>query len=433
MNGCNSSNTQIPTSESTVGPQNPLKTKELKRTRTKVNSRFNEVFREFFRNSKTRDKTPKLNQVKLEYVSAKLIRGVKKAMRESILKKLPRGKIHKFNRSDPASQALWNALSEKFRSLSNIQELSSTKSDPSSQDCTYKSFSRPYVREFFSNFDPEIFKDYVDLIFFKESSGDLCKKFELMCCSDGEHRGCWAKWAQVKNWLKDEFIQELKSEAEGKKPEVPKVELTPKEDPFKAMLSRLGFLQILWFLKLFKCVSSCGVVMNQYVFARVMKYVGANIPEIEIQLGFAKISTDNSGNVTYQGFLEALQMNGLRKASVKEAFSKLDTNQSGQVRMVDIPKGYNAQGHPCVVKKKREPDEVLEEFLRTFEIHHVVRGAHRGVVTYQDFEDYYNCVSCTIKRDEEFVSIIRGTWKEPDYTIKTQLTQELAFTLSNLA
>jgi Ca2+-binding EF-hand superfamily protein len=62
-------------------------------------------------------------------------------------------------------------------------------------------------------------------------------------------------------------------------------------------------------------------------------------------------------------------MNQNRMEIVKKAFATMDANQNGVLEMNDIRQSYNASNHPDVKSGKRHEDEVLQEFLETFEAH----------------------------------------------------------------
>jgi Ca2+-binding EF-hand superfamily protein len=67
-------------------------------------------------------------------------------------------------------------------------------------------------------------------------------------------------------------------------------------------------------------------------------------------------------------------MNQFRKNLVKRAFDKLDADRSGQLDITDVRQFYNARNHPDVRAGKKTEDEVLEEFLDTFEAYHSING-----------------------------------------------------------
>jgi calcyphosin len=66
-------------------------------------------------------------------------------------------------------------------------------------------------------------------------------------------------------------------------------------------------------------------------------------------------------------------MNAFRKGLVSNIFNRLDRDSDGIVRVNDIKGVYSAKKHPDVVSGKRTEDEVLGEFLETFEMHHNIK------------------------------------------------------------
>jgi Ca2+-binding EF-hand superfamily protein len=63
-------------------------------------------------------------------------------------------------------------------------------------------------------------------------------------------------------------------------------------------------------------------------------------------------------------------MNQFRTKLVDKAFSKLDKDGSGSVDINDIKGVYDASHHPDVKTGKKTEDDILLEFLETFETHH---------------------------------------------------------------
>jgi Ca2+-binding EF-hand superfamily protein len=105
-------------------------------------------------------------------------------------------------------------------------------------------------------------------------------------------------------------------------------------------------------------------------------------------------------------------MNPLRKALVKKAFQKLDKNQNGVIELDDIKTCYNAKSHPDVRSRKKTEDEVLGEFLDTFELHHSIKNpdSRDRSITLDEFIEYYNNVSCSVDNDQYFELMITNAW-----------------------
>jgi len=65
-------------------------------------------------------------------------------------------------------------------------------------------------------------------------------------------------------------------------------------------------------------------------------------------------------------------MNTFRRALCEKAFKIMDKDRSGVLNLEDIKGVYNAKKHPDVIKGKKTEEEVLGEFLDTFEAHYAM-------------------------------------------------------------
>lgn len=84
---------------------------------------------------------------------------------------------------------------------------------------------------------------------------------------------------------------------------------------------------------------------------------------------FKIFDRDRSGVIDYDEFLRGVrgEMNQFRKNLSKKAFTIMDKDKSGQLDLNDIRQTYNAKQHPDVKAGKKTEDDVLLEFLDTFE------------------------------------------------------------------
>lgn len=92
----------------------------------------------------------------------------------------------------------------------------------------------------------------------------------------------------------------------------------------------------------------------------------------------------------------------------------MDIDRSSQLDINDIRQTYNAKQHPDVQAGKKTEDEVLAEFLDTFEDHYAdMRGhadARNGEITLEEWIEYYNNVSMSIDDDAYFELMMNNTW-----------------------
>ena len=68
--------------------------------------------------------------------------------------------------------------------------------------------------------------------------------------------------------------------------------------------------------------------------------------------------------------------------------------------------------HPDVKSGKRTEDEVLTEFLETFETHYntITGGQNDGIITPEEWLEYYTHVSASIDNDAYFELMMSNTW-----------------------
>jgi len=140
------------------------------------------------------------------------------------------------------------------------------------------------------------------------------------------------------------------------------------------------------------------------------------LSDAQVKVAFRIFDRDGSGEISYDEFLRSIrgEMNAGRKAIAQRVYKIMDSDGSGQIDINDIRQTYNAKQHPDVQSGKRTEDEILTEFLDTFEDHHcdMVGNADSrdGRVTMQEWIEYYNNVSMSIDNDEYFSLMMNNAW-----------------------
>lgn len=129
---------------------------------------------------------------------------------------------------------------------------------------------------------------------------------------------------------------------------------------------------------------------------------------------FDLFDVNGDGTVSYDELMRSVigEMNPYRKALVKRAFEKLDRNSNGTVELEDVRGVYNAKQHPEVRAGKKTEDEVLSEFIDTFEVHHSLKNPAEKdrKITLKEFVEYYNNISCSIDNDAYFEQMMINAW-----------------------
>jgi len=158
--------------------------------------------------------------------------------------------------------------------------------------------------------------------------------------------------------------------------------------------------------------------LDIYEFTKAMKDYMLGFSDQELKTLYAYFDVDRSGSVDYDEFIRSLRgpMNPARKKLVAQAYNKLDKDKSGFIDINDIKGVYNASKHPDVLQGKKTEEQILMEFLETFETHHSLRNnnAPDHIVTKEEFEEYYNNISASIDNDQYFELMMNNAWKIND-------------------
>lgn len=129
---------------------------------------------------------------------------------------------------------------------------------------------------------------------------------------------------------------------------------------------------------------------------------------------FKLFDRNGDGYIDYDEFLYGVrgEMNQFRKNIAMKAFKKLDIDNSNHVTIDDIRHLYNAKQHPDVIQGKKTEDDVLFDFLETFDTHHsnTKDDAKDAEVTPDEWIEYYNDVSASIDDDAYFEVMMNNAW-----------------------
>ena len=155
-------------------------------------------------------------------------------------------------------------------------------------------------------------------------------------------------------------------------------------------------------------------------FRKAAKDFRFGLNDDQIKKAFVAFDRSNNGTIDYDEFIRAIRgdMNEFRKKIVEQILNILDVNQSGFIDLEDIKSKYNARYHPDVKNGKRTEDEVLLEFLETFEntYNYLCGTENDGKVTIEEFMEYYENVSMSIDDDNYFETLMNNAWRMGDHT-----------------
>merc|ERR1712066_777272 len=136
---------------------------------------------------------------------------------------------------------------------------------------------------------------------------------------------------------------------------------------------------------------------------------GVNVDKNEAQQMFESFDKDGSGTIDFDEFLINLRppLSKARQKLIRMAFTKLDKTQDGQVTVDDLRGVYDPKFHKKFKSGEYTEDQVFEEFLASFE----APAEKDGIVTWEEFYNYYCGVSASIDKDVYFDVMMRKAWK----------------------
>lgn len=200
-------------------------------------------------------------------------------------------------------------------------------------------------------------------------------------------------------------------------PDVPPMNMTEAQlmERFREKLAKRGNRGIMGLGRSFKIADddrSGNLGMEEFQKAIHDFRVGFN--PSQSQKLFAVFDRDGSGTIDYDEFLRGVRgaMNDFRKGLAMKAYKIMDKDGSGVIEIDDIRQRYNAKMHPDVKAGKKTEDEILYEFIDTFEQHHSENkdDTRDGRVTQGEWIEYYNNVSMSVDRDDYFELMMNQTW-----------------------
>lgn len=107
-------------------------------------------------------------------------------------------------------------------------------------------------------------------------------------------------------------------------------------------------------------------------------------------------------------------MNKRREALVRKAFKVIDADGSGVLDISDIRGRYNAKKHPDVMSGKQTEEDILYEFLDTFEAAYSIKHGNSKTrdrsVTMDEWLEYYQSISASCDNDDYFELMMTNTW-----------------------
>jgi Ca2+-binding EF-hand superfamily protein len=167
-------------------------------------------------------------------------------------------------------------------------------------------------------------------------------------------------------------------------------------DTFRSGLKHHGAKGIFGLGRKFRIADDNGNgKLSKEEFAKCVKELKLALSEEQTAAIFSHFDADCSGGIDYEEFIVGVRgiMNERRSQLVLAAFKILDVDASGTLELSDVKGKYNAKQHPDVLAGRRLEDEILAEFINTFEGN---KGNRDGIVTVKEWLDYYSMLSASV-------------------------------------
>jgi Ca2+-binding EF-hand superfamily protein len=143
-------------------------------------------------------------------------------------------------------------------------------------------------------------------------------------------------------------------------------------------------------------------------FMKGMNEIGVSMSAKDFTQLCKIFDKNGDGRIIFDEFLRALRpkMSLRRQHFVDLAFGSLDKDGSGKVELAELAETYDCSQHPEVLKGAKTERQVIREFSYMFD----EETAPDGVITAEEFMNYYKDVSASVDSDDYFELMMRNAW-----------------------
>ncbi len=144
-------------------------------------------------------------------------------------------------------------------------------------------------------------------------------------------------------------------------------------EAFRKRIQQRGVRGIFGIGRVFRIMDDDGSkTLSRAEFEKACRDFKVEMSSVDIGTLFGAFDINRDGVIQYDEFLRIVRgdLNDFRRSLVQRAFQKLDKNGNGSVEIDDMIGVYNASKNPAVLEGRKTQEQVLGEFLETFQTHH---------------------------------------------------------------
>jgi Ca2+-binding EF-hand superfamily protein len=140
---------------------------------------------------------------------------------------------------------------------------------------------------------------------------------------------------------------------------------------------------------------------------KLMGDIGVILNKTELNELVRLLDRDGGGEISYDEFLYQMAppLTEDRIYWINKAFDKLDVDGSGKVSIQDVQAIHNPKSSELVRMGKTTANAIFANLLRSYD------EDGDGLITRDEFIDYYREISPSIDNDEYFATMMKNAWK----------------------